>query len=177
MELSDAYARNVENVTTSEEKRLPIKNYSTTINVERTVAEIEKILAKHGASAILKEYDVAGRVTAVNFIIKVFEGQSIPFRLPLDIQALMEVINYQIDHPDPKEGRIQRKYKNDMDYARRVGWRIMRDWIDAQMTLIDLKQVTVQQVFLPYAYDMLEKKTFYEKLNESKFKNLPMLDK
>ena len=156
---------------------MPIKNYSTTIGVEQTVAQIEKILAKHGASAILKEYDASGRVTAVNFIIKVFEGQSIPFRLPLDVQALMQVINYQIDHPQENEGRIERKHKNDMDYARRVGWRIMRDWIDAQMTLIDLKQVTVQQVFLPYAYDMLEKKTFYEKLSEGNFKNLPLLDK
>jgi hypothetical protein len=158
-------------------EKMPIKNYSTTIGVEQTIAQIEKILAKHGARAILKEYDVSGRVTAVNFIAEIFEGKSIPFRLPLDVQALMEVINHQIDHPNPKEGRIGRKYKNDMDYARRVGWRIIRDWVDAQMTMIDLKQVSVPQVFLSYAYDSTDQKTFFQKMSEGKFKNLPLLDK
>ena len=156
---------------------MPIKNYSTSIGVEQTIAQIEKILAKHGARAILKEYDVSGRVMAVNFIAEVFEGQSVPFRLPLDIQALMEVINYQIDHPKEHEGRIERKHKNDMDYARRVGWRIIRDWVDAQMMMIDLRQVTIPQIFLSYAYDGNDKKTFFQKLSEGKFKNLPLLDK
>jgi hypothetical protein len=156
---------------------MPIKNYSTNIGLERTIAEIEKILAKHGARAILKEYDVSGRVTAVNFIAEVFEGQSVPFRLPLDVQALMEVINHQIDHPQKHEGKIEHKYKNDMDYARRVGWRIIRDWVDAQMTMIDLRQVTIPQVFLSYAYDSTDQKTFFQKMTEGKFKNLPLLDK
>ena len=155
---------------------MPIKNYSTIISVERTVAEIEKTLAKHGAKAILKEYDVSGRVTALNFIID-FEGMNMPFRLPLDIKALMEVINNQIDNPKEKEGRIQKKYKNDMEYARKVGWRIIRDWVDAQMAFVDLKQVKVQEAFLSYVYDMTEHKTFYKKLEENKFKSLPLLDK
>jgi len=155
---------------------MPIKNYSTTISVERTISQIEKILALHGAKAIMKEYDDAGKVTAVNFIVDFLEGRSIPFRLPLNVQALMEKINYDIENPQEREGRIPSTRKNDMEYARRVGWRIIKDWIDAQMALVDLKQVKITQVFLPYAYDTLNRKTFYEALEENNFKSLPLLE-
>lgn len=155
---------------------MPIKNYSTKIGVERTISQMEKILASHGAKAIMKEYDSAGKVTAVNFIVGFMEGKSIPFRMPLNLQALMEKINYDIDNPQEREGRIPSTRKNDMEYARRVGWRIIKDWIDAQMALVDLKQVKITQVFLPYAYDALNKKTFYEVLEENKFKSLPLLE-
>jgi len=155
---------------------MPIKNYSTTISVERTISQIEKILALHGAKAIMKEYDGAGKVTAVNFIVDFLEGRSIPFRLPLNVQALMEKINYDIENPQEREGRIPSTRKNDMEYARRVGWRIIKDWIDAQMALVDLKQVKITQVFLPYAYDTLNRKTFYEALEENNFKSLPLLE-
>ena len=155
---------------------MPIKNYSTKIGVERTILQIEKILALHGAKAIMKEYDGAGRVTAVNFIVDFLEGKSIPFRLPLDVQALMEKINHDIDNPQEREGRIPSTRKNDMEYARRVGWRIIKDWIDAQMALVDLKQAKITEVFLPYAYDALKKKTFYKALEENNFKSLPLLE-
>jgi len=157
-------------------EQMPIKNYSTKIGVERTISQIEKILALHGAKAIMKEYDGVGRVTALNFIVDFLEGQSIPFRMPLDVQALMEKINYDIDNPQKREGRIPSTRKNDMEYARRVGWRIIKDWIDAQMALVDLKQAKIIQVFLPYAYNALNKKTFYEVLEENNFKSLPLLE-
>ena len=155
---------------------MPIKNYSTRISVEITISQIEKILSSHGATAIMKEYDKAGKVTAMNFIVDYSEGKSIPFRVPLNVQALMEKINYDIDHPQRREGRIPSTRKNDMDYARRVGWRIIRDWIDAQMAFVDMGQVKITQVFLAYAYDGLKKKTFYEVLEENNFNSLPLLE-
>lgn len=155
---------------------MPVKNYSTTISVERTISEIETNLAKHGAKAILKEYDVAGRPIAINFIIEMIEHKTLPYRLPIDIRAAMEKINYDIEHPQKHEGRIERKRKNDMDYARRVAWRCLKNWVDAQMAQVDFKQIRIQQIFLPFAYDMITHKTFFEKLEEHKFKDLPMLD-
>lgn len=157
-------------------EQMPIKNYSTNISVERTISQIEKILALHGANAIMKEYDGAGKVTAVNFIVDFREGKTIPFRMPLNIQALMEKINYDIDNPQEREGRIPSTRRDDMDYARRVGWRIIKDWIDAQMALVDLEQVKLIQVFLAYAYDALNKRTFYEILEENNFNSLPLLE-
>ena len=34
-----------------------IKNFSTTIAVEKTIAEIERMLSKYGVTRIMKEYD------------------------------------------------------------------------------------------------------------------------
>src|SRR5438552_18436509 len=35
--------------------------------------------------------------------------------------------------------------------AVRVEWRIVKDWVEAQLALIETRMVTAQQVFLPYA--------------------------
>jgi hypothetical protein len=39
-----------------------IKNYTTDIPVERTIAEIQKILAQNGARGIALEYDEQGNI-------------------------------------------------------------------------------------------------------------------
>jgi rRNA maturation protein Rpf1 len=44
-----------------------IKNWSTKITVEKTIMEIENILAKHGATHIFKMYDNKGTPTALAF--------------------------------------------------------------------------------------------------------------
>lgn len=48
---------------------MSLKNYTTSISVEKTIGEIEQILAKHGAKKILKDYDASGNITAVSFMI------------------------------------------------------------------------------------------------------------
>jgi hypothetical protein len=35
--------------------------------------------------------------------------------------------------------------------AVRTAWRIVKDWVEAQMALVETQMVTTQQVFLPYA--------------------------
>lgn len=37
------------------------------------------------------------------------------------------------------------------EQAARVGWRIIKDWIEAQLALVQTQMVTLDQVFLPYA--------------------------
>ena len=37
------------------------------------------------------------------------------------------------------------------EQARRTAWRITKDWVDAQLAIIETKMVTTAQVFLPYA--------------------------
>lgn len=35
--------------------------------------------------------------------------------------------------------------------AVRTAWRIVKDWVEAQMALVETRMVTTQEVFLPYA--------------------------
>jgi hypothetical protein len=62
---------------------MSLLNYTTRVSVDKTVGDIHKCLATHGATAILSEYDDQGHVIALSF--KVSTGQQdLAFRLPSD---------------------------------------------------------------------------------------------
>ena len=148
---------------------MAIKNYTTKIAVEKTVAEIELILSKHGANKILKDYNGAGYITGISFMVETPAG-SIPFKLPIDLPAWTALINRAVE-----EKKLPLRFENDADQARRVGWRVIKDWVDAQLAIVETQTVSIEQVFLPYAFDALTNKTVYEKFLEhtDKFIALP----
>jgi hypothetical protein len=45
--------------------------------------------------------------------------------------------------------------------AIRTAWRIVKDWTEAQLAIIETRMVKTEQVFLPYAI-MRDNKTLYE---------------
>lgn len=47
----------------------------------------------------------------------------------------------------------QQKLKDDRDQAERTGWRNLRDWVLAQMAIIEAGMASVDEVFLPYLTD------------------------
>ena len=49
-----------------------------------------------------------------------------------------------------RDKTIDRK-KCTPEQAARVAWRILKDWVEAQMAVIDAGMATLPQVFLPYA--------------------------
>jgi hypothetical protein len=151
-----------------------ILNYTTEIPVERTIGEIEKLLAQSGADKILKEYDGKGGVTSISFRIETSHG-SLPFRLPMNEAAVMQVINNQTgEYHRVKRGgmarNIPQRFYNDHEQARRVGWRIIKDWLEAQLALLFLQMVKVEEIFLPYMYNERTGKTMFQSLEERNFK-------
>jgi len=131
-------------------------NYTTTISTERTVMEIEKILAQFGASHIYKMYDNA-ECSAIAFKYP-FQNDSLSFTLPMNAEAIHKIL---------KRRNIPKKLQS-IEQARRVGWRIIRQWIQAQIALIDINAVSFEQVFLGYIYDEKRNITFYDKVIENK---------
>lgn len=125
---------------------MALLNYTTKIDPDKTAAEISKILSMHGASAVMTEYDKEdGSVTALSF--KVQSGErSIGFRLPCDWQPVLHVLVEQWE-----AGKISQSREPERTQAVRVAWRIVKDWCEAQMALVETQMVTTQQVFLPYA--------------------------
>ena len=125
---------------------VPLLNYTTTIDAHMTIAEIQQMLAKAGASAILTEFDDTGNVVALSFRMKLGE-QEISFRLPTDWRPVLETMKQQ-------KARRVRGYGDirlTEDQARRVAWRITKDWVEAQVAIVETRMVTTAQVFLPYA--------------------------
>lgn len=122
---------------------MPLLNYTTTIAVEKTHGEICRLLAKHGAKSVLSEFDGEGEPTAVSFLIDTPFGER-GFRLPANIDAVFKVLSQQYD-----KGQVQRRFVT-REQAARVGWRIVKDWLEAQMAIVDTQMVTFTQVMLPY---------------------------
>lgn len=156
-----------------------ILNYTTKIAVEITIAEIEKILAKGGADKILKDYDGAGNVTAVSFMVKTEQG-NLPFKLPMNAKAVLTILNkqtFEFEGVGYKKHRvIPKKFYNDLEQARKVGWRIIKDWLEAQMALYSLQMVKIQEIFLPYIIG-IDGKTLYEHLEQKGFEGYLLEDK
>lgn len=140
---------------------MSILNYTTSINTEKTAGEIQRKLAKAGAQAVLSEYDDNGIMCAMSFRI-IMHGTLISYRLPINVNGVYESL-----HRDSKVPRKLRTYEQ----ASRVAWRIIKDWIEAQLAIIEAGQAEFSQVFLPYAQNRIGK-TLFEVVKEGKFKML-----
>lgn len=136
---------------------MSLLNYTTKIDADKTAGEISKMLAKAGAQAILTEYDETSTyIKSISFRINL-EGNVISFRLPSDWQPVLEVMQ--------RDGKIPRSFKT-QEQAVRVAWRIVKDWVEAQLALIETRMVTTTQVFLPYAV-MKNGQTLFENVSQN----------
>lgn len=137
-----------------------LKNYTSDVPPSETLHAIEKVLIKCGAAGIQKEYAPfpVGTVAAVSFQIETPSGK-ISIRLPVDINRAHEALwrdyvgDDKTNHNDTEvwSNPRKRKYKKDFtQQAERTAWKITRDWVEVQMSMIQLKQADVLQVFLPY---------------------------
>lgn len=131
---------------------MPIKNFTTKISTEKTLMEIQKALVSHKAKAVLTEYDDEGIVTHVSFKIKTQHGE-LPFRLPANIDGVLKCLKRTRGVPTRLKTREQ---------ASRVAWRILKDWIEAQLAIVEAEMVDMAEVFLPYAQGP-DGRTIYEK--------------
>lgn len=123
---------------------MPLLNYTTKIDADKTAGEISKILRKIGASSVLTDYDPTGEfIIALSFKMRMEgDGREIAFRLPCDWQPVLAVMQ-----ADRKVARSQCT----QEQAVRVSWRIVKDWVEAQAAIIETKMVSTAVVFLPYA--------------------------
>ena len=78
---------------------------------------------------------------ALSFEMRI-KDRNISFRLPSDWRPV-----YKVMEQDPKiPGRLCTQ-----EQALRVSWRIVKDWVEAQMAILEAKMVKFEQIFLPYA--------------------------
>ena len=76
---------------------MPLLDYTTTVPVSRTVAQVQAKLVEHGARAVMMEYDDRGRITALAFKVNMPNGE-LPIRLPIDAVATFRVLQRQADN-------------------------------------------------------------------------------
>lgn len=141
---------------------MAILNYSTAISAEKTVTEIQTLLSRSKAVAIMSEYD-DGVLSALSFRIVTGNGL-MTFRLPANIQKIYQVI--------VRDKRITPKLRT-REQAARVEWRIIKDWLGAQLAIVQAEMVDIEQVFLPYAQNS-SGETLYEALKSRSFEGLSL---
>ena len=115
---------------------MAIKNYTTEVDVYKSLGEIQASLASHGARKIMVDYDEAGQPTGVMFGLETPAGPR-GFCLPANVEGVKAVFAKQ-------------KIKAKEGQAERTAWRNIRDWVLAQMAIIEAGQVELEEVFLPY---------------------------
>lgn len=136
---------------------MAIKNYTTDVPVNKTVSEIHLLLADHGAKRILFEYGSNSAVTAIIFSIDTPNGEQ-AVKLPANAERVHEVLRRQKKNP---KNRSRTQIDDSPEQAERVAWRIVKDWLAAQLAILETEMVDVQQVFLPYFADR-NGRTLYE---------------
>ena len=140
-----------------------IKNHTSTVPAVRSVQHIKEQLVKAGAIKIIEDYDRSGSLTGLYFVLQLKDGTQVPFRIPAQIEAIRR--RFRTGHKLTSEEKIKAQ-------AERTAWKILSDWVDIQLTLIELEQVDPLEVFLAYVYDQHKNQTFFEKIKNNDFKEL-----
>lgn len=115
---------------------MPLLNYTTKVDVYTTIGAIQGCLVKHGARKIMQDYDSEGKLQALCFAIDTKFGVR-GIKLPANVDAVHRVLTNQ-------------KVKCDREQAERVAWRILKDWVEAQMAILESEMVEMDEIFLPY---------------------------
>lgn len=148
---------------------MPLLNYTSEVDADKTIGEINKILSKMGASSVMTDYN-DGIVSALSFAID-RNGQKLGFRLPCDWKPVYDVMYKDKKAYEEHDKRYAHQQSERRMQAVRTSWRIVKDWIEAQMALIETNMAKTEQVFLPYLV-VGKGETLYEQLSESQFKLL-----
>lgn len=115
---------------------VPLLNYTTKVDVYTTIGAIQGQLVKHGARKIMQDYDNDGKIVSLSFLIDTPAGPR-GIKLPANVDAVDKVLTKQ-------------RVTHDRAQAERVAWRIVKDWIEAQMAILESQMVQIDEIFLPY---------------------------
>ena len=130
---------------------MPIMNYTTSIDVSKTMGEIQGALARRGVTRISTMFDDTGVAAGIGFTMKTDFGPR-DFELPVRTSGVLAAMK-----ADAKVSRTQCT----PEQAAKVAWRIAKDWLEAQSALIDAQLATLDEVMLPYLIDGNSGKTLY----------------
>ena len=139
---------------------MPIMNYTTSIEVSKTMGEIQAALSRRGVTRISTLFDEDGMAAGLGFTMKTDYGVR-DFELPVRTAGVLAAMKN-----DPKVSRAQCNPAQ----AARVAWRIAKDWLEAQAALIDAQLATLDEVMMPYMvakYDGTRAVTMYGAFRDS----------
>jgi len=117
---------------------------TTEVSAERSAAEIVAELVKAGATSINTDYD-GGVITGLRWIMRIPNRGDSLFAMPARVEPVYKILRSR------RKGYIDdRTEANLKDTARRVAWRQLLRWVQAQMAMIQCGMTEAGEVFFPY---------------------------
>jgi hypothetical protein len=139
-----------------------IKNYTSTVDYNKSMAKINQLLVEIGADNVNYRYE--NKIcTGVTFLL--FDEdvkQTIAFHLKTQVEEVFTILFKDVKRPRPETK------ENCRQQAMRTAWKILADWTEIQCSMVLLKQAKPLQMFLPFMYDHKSNQTVYEKLISGK---------
>lgn len=120
-------------------------NYTTVIEPGKSAGECVAMLAAHGVTGIGQTFDGAGAPTGLTFQIKTPWGPR-QYSLPINVKGTEKALSKAYQRRD-----IAMRYTG-TEQAQRVAWRVMKDWLEVQLALIQAGVAELDQVMLPYMH-------------------------
>lgn len=117
-------------------------NYTTSIDPAKTAAECQARLARHGAAAIGITYS-KGTPTGLHFQITTPHGPQ-NYALPVNVEGTRQALLRAYE-----KGGIPLA-RTSVEQARRTAWRVTKDWLEAQLALIEAGVSDLAEVMLPW---------------------------
>lgn len=137
---------------------MALLKYTTEINVEKTVGQIMGKLQAAGAVSILTEYDDRTKeIKGIAFRIATPHGV-MPYLLPADVARTTALLKKQAEL-----GRVPKTALRQGQPARIV-WRILYEWLESQLALIEIGSATLDQIMLPYT--VMGNRSLYQVLQD-----------
>jgi hypothetical protein len=132
---------------------MALLNYTTSIAPEKTLKEIERALVAHGAKGVMTAYGADKQPESLAFIVPTAYGDR-SFRLPANVAGVEAVLKAQ-----HRKGKVEKRFAT-REQAARVAWRITKDWVEAQLAIVEAGMVTIDEVMFPYMLDGQDRTVF-----------------
>lgn len=116
---------------------------TTEIPAEKTAGEILSALVAVGATQVATDYE-AGKIKGLRWTMLVpGQGERL-FAMPARIEPVYKILAARNEYASPaQKEQLQAK-------ARRVAWRQLLRWVQAQLAMIDCGMTEASEVFFPY---------------------------
>jgi hypothetical protein len=139
-------------------------NYTTTISVTQTVGECQALLASAGAASAAVHFE-DGLPSGLSFTLKTPHGAR-AFTLPVNVDGVQRMLaeanrKGQLRSDGHRNARLEGR-----EHAARVAWRVVKDWLEANLALIAARMATIDEVMLPYLIVGEDDRTLWQAYQE-----------
>ena len=143
---------------------MPIMNYTTRIPAHQSLGEITALLAKNNATEIMTTFDSEGQPNGLKWRVRTPNGPT-AFAMPVNIDAIFKTMTRDRVHVKNADARRVQ--------ATNTAWRIIKDWVEMQLALLQTEMVDMEELSLPYM--LWGERTVYQTLQAGELQALQAL--